>query len=155
MVKEYYAADDTTKPTFCEALVGGKKLCFLRELAPINQPNKEGQDCDVKFTLFLNSVAQIADTIDSKLLSYGLEKNNGSGNPNEYKVRLKLLEKSGRYFFSEEPFDCYLAELNLQGVILKVPVVITHHATSNANKTLDEIKTDMFIDGIASLQGSF
>lgn len=150
-----YSSEDPNQASFSCAKLGNNELFFLRELPPTQYISNIGKNTSIKTTLFVNSIEKIGDNIETADISYGLEQDRSKTNPNNYKFRLQLKEKLGRYFYSEDPFDSYLGEINLQGRIIKLPVVITHKAAQNAGLTLDQLRENLNIAGKGCLQGTY
>lgn len=128
-------------------------LTFFRELNPVNRGEANGP-AQVKLTAF--STGNISMFTDTYNLQYGIDKDTTRSNPNQYKIRAKISSDPKKDFYTDEAFYSFDVEINDQGNVFKLPLVVAHDkAKSTGIDPTKDFKAGNSIETDISLQGRF
>lgn len=137
----------------CEVEINGIGLCFFYELPDKVKPKNFSSEALCKLTAFVSAVNSVVKGNGDLEINRIKSSSDDQINPNEYRVKAKIIELEKREMYLEQEFDIYVAEIGSGNKRLEIPIVFEATTLESLGKSTREFRTKEIIDCNIILQG--
>lgn len=137
-----------------EVEINGLRLCFFHELPDKVTPKNFSSEALCKLTAFVSAVNSVVKGNGDIEITRIESSSDDQVNPNEYRVKAKIIELEKREMYLEQEFDIYIAEIGSGNKRLKIPIIFETTTLEGLGKGTKEFKPGEIIDCNIILQGT-